>query len=156
MYVRVIDDYIFHRQHRQPPNPKMPSDSQPAAADLPIIDPLAQQVELLKAVVASKAEEILEIKKQAGMRCAASRATATKFEALSRDHAKLLQEKTELSAKYTGTLEQLVEARQRELDFNSSVCGQVVDWFANGQGNPTFAHENFPNFVQLHEQHMAK
>ena len=130
----------------------MPSGSQPAAAALPILEPLAQQVELLKAVVASQAEQILEIRKQAGTRCAASRATATKCEALGREHAKLLQEKTELNAKYTGTLEQLAEAQQRELDRKSSVCGQVVDWFANGQGNPTFAHEKFPNFVELHQQ----
>ena len=38
----------------QPPNPKMPSNTEPAAAALPILEPLAQQVELLKAVVASK------------------------------------------------------------------------------------------------------
>ena len=60
----------------------MPSNTEPAAAALPILEPLAQQVELLKAVVATQAEDIMYVKKQAGMRCAASRATATKFEAL--------------------------------------------------------------------------
>ena len=218
----------------QPPNPKMPTDTEPANAALPTLDPQAQELARLKALVATQAEEILYVKKQAAMRCGASRAQTTKFEALSgdyaklleanaqlleantepataalpildpqahplddyldpqaqelerlkalvarqalrhavvtkqagrrsvdaramrdriealsRDHAKLQEKHAELGAKYTGTLEQLAEARQRELDFNSSVCGQVVDWFANGQGNPSFAHQNFPNFVEL-------
>jgi len=144
----------------QPPNPKTPTDTEPANAALPTLDPQAQELARLKALVATQAEEILYVKKQAGMRCGASRAQTTKFEALSGDYAKLLEANaelleanTELQAKYIDTLEKLAEARQRELDFNSSVCGQVVDWFANGQGNPSFAHQNFPNFVELHEQH---
>jgi hypothetical protein len=144
----------------QPPNPKMPTDTEPANAALPTLDPQAQELARLKALVATQAEEILYVKKQAGMRCGASRAQTTKFEALSGDYAKLLEANAELleanaelQRKYIDTLEKLAEARQRELDFNSSVCGQVVDWFANGQGNPSFAHQNFPNFVELHEQH---
>ena len=137
----------------QPPNPKMPTDTEPANAALPTLDPQAQELARLKALVATQAEEILYVKKQAGMRCGASRAQTTKFEALSgdyaklleanaelleantepataarhriealsRDHAKLQEKHAELGAKYTGTLEQLAEARQRELDFNSSV-----------------------------------
>ena len=131
----------------------MPSNSEPAAAALPNLDPQAQQVELLKACNARQSEHIIELQQQAGMRSVDSRALKASREALNRDHAKLLQETTELKAKYIDTLEKLAEARQRELDFNSSVCGQVVDWFANGQGNPSFAHQNFPNFVELHEQH---
>jgi len=190
----------------QPPNPKMPTDTEPANAALPTLDPQAQELARLKALVATQAEEILYVKKQAAMRCGASRAQTTKFEALSgdyaklleanaqlleantepataalpildpqahprddyldpqaqelerlkalvarqalrhavvtkqagrrsvdaramrdriealsRDHAKLQEKHAELGAKYTGTLEQLAEARQRELDFNSSV-----------------------------------
>ena len=183
----------------QPPNPKMPTDTEPANAALPTLDPQAQELARLKALVATQAEEILYVKKQAGMRCGASRAQTTKFEALSGDYAKLLEANAELleantepataalpildpqahplddyldpqaqelerlkalvarqalrhavvtkqagrrsvdaramrdriealsrdhaklQEKYTGTLEQLAEARQRELDFNSSV-----------------------------------
>ena len=71
----------------QPPNPKMPTDTEPANAALPTLDPQAQELARLKALVATQAEEILYVKKQAGMRCGASRA---KFEALSGDYAKLL------------------------------------------------------------------
>jgi len=210
----------------------MPTDTEPANAALPTLDPQAQELARLKALVATQAEEILYVKKQAGMRCGASRAQTTKFEALSGDYAKLLEANAELleantepataalpildpqahplddyldpqapelerlkalvarqalrhavvtkqagkrsvdaramrdriealsrdhaklQEKYTGTLEQLAEARQRELDFNSSVCGQVVQWFGERGLKPTFASDNFPNFVELRQQHV--
>ena len=56
----------------------MPSHSEPAAAALPILDPQAQELAFLRATVGGQAEQILELKQQAGMRCAASRAMATK------------------------------------------------------------------------------
>jgi len=77
----------------QPPNPKMPTDTEPANAALPTLDPQAQELARLKALVATQAEEILYVKKQAAMRCGASRAQTTKFEALSGDYAKLLEAK---------------------------------------------------------------
>ena len=210
----------------------MPTDTEPANAALPTLDPQAQELARLKALVATQAEDILYVKKQAGMRCGASRAQTTKFEALSGDYAKLLEANAELleantepataalpildpqahplddyldpqapelerlkalvarqalrhavvtkqagkrsvdaramrdriealsrdhaklQEKYTGTLEQLAEARQRELDFNSSVCGQVVQWFGERGLKPTFASDNFPNFVELRQQHV--
>ena len=145
----------------QPPNPKMPTDTEPANAALPTLDPQAQELARLKALVATQAEEILYVKKQAAMRCGASRAQTTKFEALSGDYAKLLEANAELleanaelQRKYIDTLEKLAEARQRELDFNSSVCGQVVQWFGDRGLKPTFASDNFPNFVELRQQHV--
>ena len=140
----------------QPPNPKMPSDSEPTTAALPNLDPLAQELALLKTCNARQSDQIKQLQQQAGRRCSDSRALKESSEALSGDYARLLEETAELKAKYTLNLEQLIKAQARELDCKSGVQGQVVDWFANGQGNPTFAHENFPNFVQLHEQHMAK
>ena len=109
------------------------SDAEPATAALPILDPQAhplddyldpqaQELERLKALVARQALRHAVVTKQAGRRSVDARAMRDRIEALSRDHAKLQE-------KYTGTLEQLAEARQRELDFNSSVCGQVVQWF---------------------------
>ena len=99
----------------------MSSDAEPATAALPILDPQAQELERLKALVARQALRHAVVTKQAGRRSVDARAMRDRIEALSRDHAKLQEKHAELGAKYTGTLEQLAEARQRELDFNSSV-----------------------------------
>ena len=134
------------------------SDAEPATAALPILDPQAhplddyldpqaQELERLKALVARQALRHAVVTKQAGKRSVDARAMRDRIEALSRDHAKLQE-------KYTGTLEQLAEARQRELDFNSSVCGQVVQWFGERGLKPTFAADNFPNFVAHDQQHV--
>ena len=134
------------------------SDAEPATAALPILDPQAhplddyldpqaQELERLKALVARQALRHAVVTKQAGRRSVDARAMRDRIEALSRDHAKLQE-------KYTGTLEQLAEARQRELDFNSSVCGQVVQWFGERGLKPTFAADNFPNFVAHDQQHV--
>jgi hypothetical protein len=45
----------------QPPNPKMPTDTEPANAALPTLDPQAQELARLKALVATQAEEILYV-----------------------------------------------------------------------------------------------
>ena len=97
------------------------ANTEPATAALPILDPQAQELERLKALVARQALRHAVVTKQAGRRSVDARAMRDRIEALSRDHAKLQEKHAELGAKYTGTLEQLAEARQRELDFNSSV-----------------------------------
>ena len=138
------------------PHPKMPSDSEPAAAALPNLQPLEEQLALLKACNAHLTDEIKRLQRDAAARGRDPRALKESREALSDNYARLLQENAELKTKYTLNLELLTKAQARELDSKSSVLGQLVDWFANGGTNPIFAHDDFPNFVQLHEQHMAK
>ena len=122
----------------------MPSNTEPAAAALNTLDPQAQELAFLRACTQGQADKIKQLQSEAGKRCSNSRALKESSEVLSGDHARLLKMHAELNAKYTDTLEKLAKAQQRQLDTESSVTQQVVNWFAHGGASPTFASEHFP------------